>query len=229
MKPYKDLTGKRFGRWTVLRVGDFNYSLHKRMWLCKCECGTVKEVAGALLVRGESKSCGCLRRERFSEWSKLPRGIRKHGFERHNSEDNRLYQTWCNMKLRCYGKNANEYDRYGGRGISVCDEWLHDYDAFKDWALSSGYQDNLTIDRIDVNGNYEPSNCRWVDRIAQANNTSRNRRITFRGETKTLTEWSRELGISVETLRYRLSHPKWDLERAFTEPIRENYRKRGAG
>lgn len=162
-----DRTGEQFGRLTVIaRASDYiapNKKRHVR-WLCRCECGNEVVVDVCGLVRGTTKSCGCLRKE--------TRGNLKYG-----GCHDRLYRVFSNMKYRCYNTKSDHFKYYGGRGIKVCDEWKNDYAAFKRWALSSGYDENAnrgdcTIDRIDVNGNYEPNNCRWVDMTVQ----SRNRR-----------------------------------------------------
>lgn len=119
------------------------------------------------------------------------------------------------MKNRCYKPNTTYYEYYGGRGISICDEWRTSYEAFRDWAVSSGYMDGLTIDRIDVDGNYEPSNCRWVTGVAQANNRRSNRNYTYNGGTHDLTEWAKLRNINPKTLFSRI-YAGWDFERAIT-------------
>ena len=144
MPKLNDLTGQRFGRLTVLERTELK-------WLCKCDCGNKKIVAGGHLVSGDTKSCGCLRI--------------KHGMR-----NTRLYSIWHGMKERCYNTKHKFYKHYGGRGIKVCEEWKNDFQTFADWALSHGYADNLTIDRIDVNGNYEPSNCQWATNAEQQRN-----------------------------------------------------------
>ena len=123
--------------------------------------------------------------------------------------------AYQNMKERCYNKNFIEYKNYGGRNIKICKEWLNDYRAFYEWAINNGYDNNLTIDRIDVNGDYEPTNCRWITKQKQAYNKRNSKYITYKGEIKTLAEWSKELNISQQTLRYRIMN--WDIERAFNK------------
>ena len=129
--------------------------------------------------------------------------------------EKRIYCIWQKMKQRCYNPKQHGYERYGGRGITVCDEWKNNFTAFKEWALSHGYDNSLSIDRIDFDGNYEPTNCRWADTKTQANNTSRNHYITYKGETKTLAQWADCLGINRYTLHVRIDIRGWSIERAF--------------
>lgn len=140
----------------------------------------------------------------------------KHGF---GSTKNRLYRIWTNMKSRCYNPKASRYEHYGGKGVTVCPEWLNDFQAFYDWAMSHGYSDELSIDRIDVNGNYEPGNCRWEPPKGQSNNLSVNRKITFNGMTKTLAEWAAVTGINRRTISARLDVRGWSVEKALTVPV----------
>lgn len=153
----------------------------------------------------------------------------KRGVSNPNYKDGRkgtrLYRIYNNMKTRCYNPNFPGYKNYGGRGITVCKPWLNDFSAFEAWAIIHGYRDDLTLDRIDVNGNYEPNNCRWVNTYVQSNNTRRNNYITVFGETHTLKEWSDSFGISEKTVRDRLRRG-WDIERALTTPSDPKYRKR---
>ena len=164
MGKFIDLTGKRFGRLIVIQRTDQYQSGHIA-WLCRCDCGNVAVVSGNRLKQGVTKSCGCYKREKTAETHYT------HGYRK-----TRLYRTYRNMLSRCYNKNVENYKRYGMRGIKVCAEW-QDPKAFFEWAVANGYRDDLSIDRIDVNGDYCPENCRWVTNAIQA----RNRRA-FRGK-----------------------------------------------
>lgn len=140
----------------------------------------------------------------------MNRGNYKHGLRKHP-----LYSVWANIKTRCYNQNDVHYERWGGRGITVCDEWKNDFQTFYDWAMSNGYQDNLTLDRIDNDGNYEPSNCRWVTTTIQNRNKRNCKPITYNGKTKFLNDWAKEYGIKPKTLWMRLYHYKMSPEEAF--------------
>ena len=210
----KDITGRRFGRWTVLSVAGKN-SYGAYMWNCVCDCGTRRAVAGHTLRRGLSMSCGCLGAEhRLKAVRDKPKG----------KSNDRLYSVWSGMVDRCHNSASKYYDRYGGRGITVCAEWRDNYDAFKKWAYSNGYNDSVskyqcTIDRIDNQLGYSPDNCRWVDMTVQCNNRASNHIIAFNGASHTLSEWARITGIRKDTLRRRLCVYKWPVERAMTEPV----------
>ncbi|EQK46950.1 hypothetical protein LPC27_03930 [Paraclostridium bifermentans] len=143
----------------------------------------------------------------------------KHGYAGNNRC--RLYNTWLNIKQRCNNPKNPRYKNYGGRGIEVCEEWANNFISFKNWAIKNNYNDNLTIDRVDVNGNYEPSNCRWISNKTQQNNRTNNRIIEFNGERKTLKEWSETLNIKYNTLQKRLNKG-WAIEVALTLPIQKH-------
>ena len=162
-----DLNGKQFGRLTVICEGEKARS-GERMWICKCSCGNItKPIKSTCLRNGITQSCGCLHREIVSQAKAT-----------HQQSDTRLYSVWRGMKDRCFRPNAVNYKFYGGRGITVCDEWYNSFEAFYEWAMANGYAENLTIDRIDANGNYEPSNCRWITIQEQ----QRNRRKSLRSK-----------------------------------------------
>lgn len=137
----------------------------------------------------------------------------------------RLYTIYSGMKNRCYTKSHKKYNLYGGRGICICDEWLNSFKEFKDWTLANGYSDELTIDRIDYNGNYEPSNCRWVTMKEQPNNTSKNKYLTYKGRTQTLSQWCDELNLDYFRTKARLNTCHMTVEQAFELPKQQLRRK----
>ena len=156
-----DLKGKKFGRLTALYNSDKRTSTRGMIWMCLCICGRFVEVRGTNLKTGNTKSCGCLRIE------SKKRTKYKHGEAKRNKETG-LHRTWAHMKSRCSWSNGKFYKYYGGKGIKVCDEWENDFVAFRDWALTNGYKEGLTIDRIDNDGDYEPNNCQWLTRVENA-------------------------------------------------------------
>ena len=203
----KDLTGKKFNRLTVLSKCNYNNKYGRCMWHCKCDCGKELDLCSNSLLKNNTKSCGCLKME-----------IIKNRFATHKESKTRLYFVWGAIKKRCYKQNNPGYKNYGGRGIKMCDEWKNDYVKFRDWAKNNGYKENLTIDRINNNGNYEPNNCRWVNRHIQNSNTRRTHFITFNGEIHTMKEWSKILNIKYSTLANRLLTYKWSIEKALSTP-----------
>lgn len=142
----------------------------------------------------------------------------------HGMTKTRLYREWLSMKQRCNPENTNYSRNYSRRGIVVCSEWSENFEAFRDWAMSNGYRDDLSLDRINVNGNYEPSNCRWASRSEQQNNKRNNRFITYNGKTQTPQQWSEEIGISKGTIRARL-RSGWSVEKTLTEKLRSEKSK----
>jgi hypothetical protein len=196
-----NLIGERFGRAVVVEY----VPVGKQK--CLCDCGNVFITRTNRLTKGITKSCGCFRRDHQSHQA------RTHGFR-----NTRIYHTWRSMKDRCYNPNTESFKNYGNRGITVCDEWRNDFLAFYTWSMSHGYSDDLTIDRIDVNGNYEPSNCRWVNQFVQANNKRNTRYLVYRGERKSLAEWSRSTGFSRGLIADRVFRHGWSVEQALTLP-----------
>ena len=204
MGKFKDLTGKKFGRLSVIERAENKGK--KVVWLCKCDCGNYKKVMSCSLSKGATNSCGCLHKEKLYH----NKNCMKHG-QRHT----KLYEVWLSMKQRCENSNSQYYYRYGGRGITVCDEWK-DFEPFYEWSISNGYKDGLTIDRKDNDKEYSPNNCRWTDRITQANNTSRNHYLTYNGKTQTVAQWAREIGITHRCLLHRIERG-WSVEKALTK------------
>ncbi len=212
--------GSVFGRWTTTGKEEMRRTTYNRMrfYECLCQCGERRFVMSRTLRDGDSRSCGCFQREIARE------GV-KNRFQTHGFSKERLYRIWINMRSRCYNKSDKCFRNWGGRGITVTPEWLT-YEGFKEWALANGYSHNLSIDRIDNDGNYTPENCRWADGRTQCNNKRNNRRLSAFGETHTLTEWARlgKTPVTKHTLRERLQHG-WTPEAALTLPLYPNRKK----
>lgn len=217
MRKLIDLTGKKFGRLLVLQ---FSKKQKKDYyWECKCDCGKLKIVNGRCLRSGNIKSCGCYKNELFCNMATT-----------HKSSRTKLYNIYKYMLGRCYNKNNDRYKNYGGRGIKVCDEWKNDFMNFHDWAYENGYKEEIlpngrnkwTIDRIDVNGNYEPSNCRWITIQEQALNKTNTVKLSYKGETLSRKEWANKLGINDLTITWRLKNG-WDIEKVFSN---KDYREK---
>lgn len=190
MGKFKDLTGKTFNRLTVIKRAEVEKK--EVYYLCKCTCGNEKIIRGKDLKYNKIKSCGCLNKEKITERN-----------TKHNLRHTRIYRIWLLMKNRCLNSKYHLFKNYGGRGITMYDEWKNDFKSFHDWALNNGYDEHLTIDRIDVNGNYEPFNCRWATKLQQQRNTTRLRKITYKNETHCISEWADILGLEYNTLYYR--------------------------
>ena len=204
----KDLTGwvmSEHGvansRLTVIRQAE-DYidpsGKHRTMWLCECNCDMHNQLRlpTTALLNGTTLSCGCINKEILRK-----RNIKN---SRHNMCKTRLYKIWKSMHTRCYNPNDEHYKDYGARGIVICDLWKNDYLEFYNWSINNGYNNSLTIDRIDVNGNYEPSNCRWATDKTQQNNRRNNIQLTYNGETHTIKEWYDILKtVKLSTLYYR--------------------------
>ena len=202
-KALKIENGQVFNMLTVLKEVERNKK--QRQFLCKCECGHIGNHRLISLTKGEAKSCGCLRRKTFLERNT------SHGKSR-----TKLNSVWQAMKQRCENHNNINFKYYGGKGVKVCLEWSQSLKVFYDWAINNGYSENMTIDRIDVNGNYEPSNCRWVSMKIQSRNKTDNRFIEFKGEKLCLQDWATKIGIHISALDKRIK--KWTLEKALTTP-----------
>jgi hypothetical protein len=205
----KNFDGMRFGFYTVIRR-DHKLNDGSYMFLCRCDCGNEFYVRQGNFK--STKSCGCMKLE-----------LNRKQATKHGGKYERLYKVWDGIKQRCYNTKCPEYDKYGGRGIKMCDEWRYDYSAFRKWALENGYDPNAkhmqcTIDRIDVNGKYEPCNCRWAPPDVQANNRRCNHRLTIDGKTKTVTEWSKISGVGSKTILYRLKNGWNEKDAVFTIP-----------
>lgn len=192
MGKIKDFSGyldKKFDRLTIVEVSGRDKHNH-RLFKCKCDCGNIIFCTLQRLTTGNTKSCGCLRRETNYV---------------HGGRETRLFHIYSGMRGRCLNPHRREYKDYGGRGIKICDEWTVGFLPFKIWALQNGYLDNLSIDRIDVNGNYEPSNCKWSTSKEQSSNKRNTTRITIHGEEKTLKEWMNISGLGDGCIRNRIS------------------------
>ena len=193
---------------------------HKRQrWKCRCECGNEFITLANRIRNGVTLSCGKCSRSLSDEVKKKISDKNKT----HGESTTRLYKIWRGMKVRCYLETDQHYPDYGARGIMMCDEWRNSYEPFRDWAYANGYQENLTIDRIDVNENYEPANCRWATTKEQANNKRDTIYLTCNGETKSLCEWAREIGMKEGTLRARIERYGYTDEEALTRNL-ESFR-----
>lgn len=206
-----DLSGDEYGRLKVMQKDDKQSKKTKRpYWFCQCQCGKITSVRQDMLRNGKTRSCGCLKKEQDEK--NLGRYI--HGYSH-----SRLATIWYHMKDRCSNPENNNYQNYGARGITVCQEWQDDFMAFREWALKNGYHDGLSIDRIDVNGNYEPTNCRWLTRSEQLNNKRTNLWVTHKGIKKTLMQAFKEEkpSITYQTAKTRYHQGIRDVEELFKD------------
>lgn len=194
MNKSRDIAGVRFGRLTAVKIDRYYAKPCGRkseIWLCKCDCGNEKLVKKPNLLSGDTKSCGCYYKE-----------TPKH--QTHNKTHTRVFKIWQKIKERCLSQNANNYKLYGGRGITICKDWENNFMNFYNWAIKNGYKDNLSIDRIDVNGNYNPDNCRWTTAKEQARNRRSNRLITIKNKTHLLADWLELTNVSKSTFYRKL-------------------------
>ena len=184
-----------------------------RLWKMKCSCGE-------LFVAQPSDSKGVCRK---CAMEKLSAERTKHGESPKQGKRNasKLYSIWVNMRNRCFNQENKSFAYYGGRGISVCDEW-NEFLNFEKWAIQNGFEENLTLDRIDVNGNYEPENCRWISQKEQMRNTRANHLLTYNGYTKTMADWAEITGIPYSTLKQRINKYNYSVEKALTKPVKKS-------
>ena len=208
-----DLTNKKFGRLRVIeRATNDNHGTAR--WLCECECGTKKIIRTDKLREGEILSCGCYRRERGKKlYTKHNLTFTKYG--------KKLLHIYSSMKYRCNNPKFKGFKYYGGRGIKVCKEWENSFEAFYKWAIDTGFREELSIDRIDVNKGYSPENCRWATSLIQQRNKTSNRIIKYNGVSHCISEWAEITGINYCTITGRLNRG-WNIEKTLTTPSRRH-------
>lgn len=222
MGKFVDLTGQRFGRLIVVERAKNKGT--SAMWLCKCDCGNETIVETHRLNSSHTKSCGCLQKEIIRTLGF--KNLYKEG-QMQNKDYQRIRKILNLMRARCYNIKNNRYKNYGARGIKICDEWSgkEGIKNFYKWAMENGYKNNLSIDRIDNNGNYEPNNCRWISNREQANNRTTNNFITYKNETHTIAEWSRILNMNYSKLQTKLARHNWVIEECFFTDKRKKGKK----
>lgn len=206
MNNFIDITGQKFNRLKVVKRIE-NSSFRKARWLCQCECGNFTEVSGDNLRNGNVKSCGCLIADKNKQRTT------------HRKSNIRLYNIWRNMKARCNCKTNPFYKNYGERGIKICSDWIM-FENFYNWSINNGYNENLSIDRIDVNGNYEPNNCRWIPLSKQAYNKRDSIMININGEEKCLAEWCKLYNVKYTTIYRRITIGKMNIQDAINKSIK---------
>ena len=216
MGKFIDRTGEKIGRLTIIKIAGKD-KFGRVVWQCKCDCGNIKNILGCHIKLNHTISCGCYNRE--------------HNYGRvthttHGKCYTRIYKIWRGIINRCENINIKSFERYGGRGIKMCEEWRNDFMTFYNWSMANGYRDDLTIDRINNNGNYEPSNCRWATLIEQANNKRCNLRYIVNGENLTLKQISQKYNVNYKELFARVKYLGWDIEKAVFEPIKKIKTKR---
>lgn len=213
MSKFIDRTGQKFGRLTLIKRVE-NNKFNQVQWKCRCDCGKEVIVKAYSLTTGQTKSCGCLKKEQnYINIAKV----------KHNMTNTRLYNIWRDMKSRCLNPNNKRHKFYFDKGITVCDEWKNDFMNFYNWAINNGYRDNLTIDRINNNGNYEPKNCRWATITEQNNNQSNNIRIKYNESEYTLSELSKIYNIKRATLYDRIKRG-WTIDEALNRKVAKRNR-----
>lgn len=213
-----EMIGKKFGSLTVIGLSDYRGKNGRdKYYICKCDCGNENiQILGTALRRKDKptlncKECGIKKKEKY--------GTKVRG--------TKLYRAWDHMKYRCCNENCKNYNEYGGRGIIICNEWLGEdgFTNFMKWSLENGFDQNKSIDRINNDGNYEPSNCRWTDMKTQANNKSINKIIEYNGISKTMSKWAEEYGVPYGTFVKRINYG-WNIERALNEEVTQSRKKK---
>ena len=201
-----NLIGHRFGQLVVVKELPANKH-GEVVWLCNCDCGNTHIATSYNLLRGRTTKCKkCM-------FVQIAKANTTHG-----GKPKRLHEIYTNMKTRCHNPNYELWNRYGGRGISICREWEESFVAFRDWALNNGYSDDLQLDRIDNDGDYCPENCKWSDRVEQANNRRTNRILVLHGQKDTMANWARRTGLPYWLIQNRLDKHGWSEERTLTTP-----------
>lgn len=212
----ENLIGRKFGILTVIeksyRKGRHQY------WKCQCDCGNIVDARQDALKSGRTSHCGCLTKKILS--------ISHSKRSNYSMSKTRIYKIWVLMRKRCKNQNDPHYMDYGGRGITVCDEWDKSFENFKEWALANGYKDNLTIDRINNDKGYFPNNCRWATMKTQSINRRTNRILIFNGKELTATQWADELNIDSNTILSRIDVYGWSVEKALSTPVNAKYRRK---
>ena len=203
-----DLTSKQFGRLTVLSFQGRNKQ-YDSLWSCSCECGNSKVIRGGVLKNGHTRSCGCLQKESTS-MSRTTHGLIKENFK--------LYKVWIGIKQRCNNPKSSSFNDYGGRGISICEKWESKFEDFHYWAISKGYKEGLTIERVNPNGNYEPTNCIWIPKKEQSNNRTSSVVISYQGITENASYWSEKTKIPSNVITQRIRRG-WSEEKTLTTKI----------
>ena len=195
-----EMEGQRFGKWTVISYAG------SQKWTCRCDCGVERLVDGRSVRHGRSSGCASCREG-------------AHPPVKHGGAGTRLYNIWCGMKARCLNANEPAFERYGARGITICDEWENDFAAFQTWAMSNGYTDNLTIDREDNDGPYSPTNCRWATYAEQNRNYGRNVWIEYEGRRVLIGDLAAEHGLPADLVKNRVRRYGWSIEKALSTPV----------
>lgn len=210
----RNLIGETFNKWIVIGPGEKTKDGHKT-WLCECNCENhvQRYVREYDLISQKSKSCGCLQKEKVKEFK-----------TKHGQCNSSLYNIWSEMKQRVKNEKNEHYRDYGGRGIKICDSWL-DFENFYKWAINNGYQKGLSIERKNVNGNYCPENCEWIELKHQQRNKRTSNKIKINKEEKCLAEWCQIYDMPYDTVRARIKLLGWEPEKALIQPIKKLKRK----